>query len=88
MKKEQQKIIELKEYAHALFTREDISYEAGEALWRNYKAQVDVEFPSPKTDWLRVSDSNSQPFHTWSVGSLGSTLSSSRLYQFQRWTRR
>ena len=43
-------IIELREFERQDFAREAIPYEVGEALWRNYRRQVDVEFPGPPTD--------------------------------------
>ncbi len=43
------KIIELAEYTPALISHDTISDAIGEKLWRNYNAQVAVEFPSPKT---------------------------------------
>jgi 5-methylcytosine-specific restriction enzyme subunit McrC len=43
------RIIELVEYVPVLLERSEIPYAVGEALWRNYEAQVAVDFPSPKT---------------------------------------
>lgn len=51
MNARQPRVIELAEYAPALFPRGDISEVIGETLWRNYGNQVVVEFPSPKTNW-------------------------------------
>lgn len=45
------KSIELKEYLPVQFSQKDIPEDIGEALWRNYRNQVAVEFPTPKTDW-------------------------------------
>lgn len=42
--------IELKEYSPETFYPYEISESAGELLWRIYSNQVDVDFPSPKTD--------------------------------------
>jgi 5-methylcytosine-specific restriction enzyme subunit McrC len=44
------KIIELTEYTPIRFPPRDISPLIGEMLWRNYGAQVAVDFPSPITD--------------------------------------
>jgi 5-methylcytosine-specific restriction enzyme subunit McrC len=43
-------VLSLEEYAPERFPRERIPDLLGEALWRNYRSQVNVEFPSPKTD--------------------------------------
>lgn len=43
------RIIELVEYNPKLLARSEIPDAVGEALWRNYKKQVSVKFPSPKT---------------------------------------
>lgn len=43
------RIIELVEYVPVFLAQSEIPYGVGEALWRNYQKQVDVEFPSPKT---------------------------------------
>jgi 5-methylcytosine-specific restriction enzyme subunit McrC len=45
------RIIELTEYSPSLFDRQEISEEVGELLWRHYSNQINVEFPSPKTNW-------------------------------------
>jgi len=52
--KTQPKIIELAEYESRQLTRDEIDLDVGEQLWRNYGAQVAVDFPSPKTgdQWL------------------------------------
>ncbi len=42
--------IRLTEYQPAWFTVEEIPQRVGEMLWREYGAQIAVEFPSPKTD--------------------------------------
>lgn len=41
--------IELTEYAPRTFTRDQLSYEQGEAIYRRWGTKVEVEFPSPKT---------------------------------------
>lgn len=43
------KTIHLTEYVDAFLPRDDIPSDVGEVLWRNYRTQVDVEFPSPRT---------------------------------------
>lgn len=43
-------ILELTEYEPKLFDRNAIPEIVGETLWRNYKTQVAVDFPSPKTE--------------------------------------
>lgn len=43
-------IIELNEYQSKYFNRSDISTEWGIVLDKKYKNQVDVDFPTPKTD--------------------------------------
>jgi 5-methylcytosine-specific restriction enzyme subunit McrC len=42
--------LELKEYQPRLVAHADLSPDDGEYLFRQYAQQVDVEFPSPKTD--------------------------------------
>ncbi len=42
-------ILTLEEYAPAYLAREAIPDALGEALWRNFGKQVNVDFPSPKT---------------------------------------
>lgn len=46
------RIIELQEYTRRRFARGEIPDDAGETLWRNYHSQVDVQFPSPRTDGM------------------------------------
>lgn len=42
--------ISLEEYKTTYFAQEDIPYDLGEQLYRNYGSQVNVDFPSPKTN--------------------------------------
>ena len=42
--------IELTEYSPVWLAPQDIPNALGEALWRSYRTQVAVDFPSPKTD--------------------------------------
>jgi 5-methylcytosine-specific restriction enzyme subunit McrC len=42
--------IELAEYRPVHFERDAIPQFIGELIWRSYRAQIAVEFPSPKTD--------------------------------------
>lgn len=51
MKGNEVKIIELTEYAPLTLPRHELPEEVGEAAWRDYSSQVDVEFPSPPTGW-------------------------------------
>lgn len=44
------KIIELKEYEPALFSKEEIPESVAEVLWHNFKNQIDIEFPTIKTN--------------------------------------
>ncbi len=44
------RVIELREYERRPLPRSALAEEEGEALWRLYKDQVAVEFPTPKTD--------------------------------------
>ena len=46
------KYVELKEYQPARFCADEIPYDIGTTLWSNYGNQIDVEFPSPKTDGM------------------------------------
>jgi 5-methylcytosine-specific restriction enzyme subunit McrC len=46
-----QELIELPEYTPIQVPRARISEELGEVIFRQYKNEVDIEFPSPKTDW-------------------------------------
>jgi 5-methylcytosine-specific restriction enzyme subunit McrC len=46
-----QELIELFEYRPKSISRSAISEDIGEAIFRQYKNQVDIEFPSPKTEW-------------------------------------
>ena len=48
----QREVLELTEYAARRFARSELPEGAGEALWRSYRNQIAVEFPSPKTDGL------------------------------------
>lgn len=41
--------IELTEYSFRKFEINEIEYAIAETLWRNYRTQVNVDFPSPKT---------------------------------------
>ena len=43
------RIIELSEYRVAELEKADLPTELGERLWQTYSAQIEVEFPSPKT---------------------------------------
>lgn len=43
------RVIELREYTPRFVPRSQLSAEAGEFLWRQYRKQVEVEFPSPAT---------------------------------------
>jgi 5-methylcytosine-specific restriction enzyme subunit McrC len=47
-----QELIELPEYLQKNISRSAISEDVGEIIFRQYKNQVDIEFPSPKTEWL------------------------------------
>lgn len=49
--------ITLTEYVHRQLPPEAIPHEVGESLWNNYRNQVEVDFPSPKTDgqWVLTS---------------------------------
>ena len=47
-----QTILPLREYLPEQFPPEAIPDAVGEALWRNYSSQVNVDFPSPKTEGL------------------------------------
>ena len=51
MKSAQPKIIELTEYSPEMFTRDAISENVGQLLWRNYRDQVAIESPDFKTDY-------------------------------------
>ncbi len=42
--------IELVEFEPLKIPIDALSYDIGQYLWRNYKPQIDIEFPSPKTD--------------------------------------
>lgn len=46
-----QELIELPEYLPKNYSRSAISEDVGEIIFRQYKNQVDIEFPSPKTEW-------------------------------------
>ena len=46
----QPKIIPLTEYEPTRFDRTEFSAEVGETLLRHYASQLEVEFPTPKTD--------------------------------------
>ena len=46
-----QELIELPEYLPKNYSRSAISDDVGEIIFRQYKNQVDIEFPSPKTEW-------------------------------------
>lgn len=46
-----QKLIELSEYMPTRFSRSMISDDVGEYIFRQYKNQVAIEFPTPKTDY-------------------------------------
>ncbi len=41
--------INLVEYQPRFFPKNEIREEIGEKIWQNYRAQVDIDFPSPKT---------------------------------------
>lgn len=49
MKTDEEKVIELTEYVPATLSRDELPEEVGTAAWRDYSAQVEVEFPSPPT---------------------------------------
>jgi|GEM_PF-108905 len=51
MKLRSQELIELPEYIHKQVPRGKISEDIGEIIFRQYKNEVDIEFPSPKTEW-------------------------------------
>jgi 5-methylcytosine-specific restriction enzyme subunit McrC len=44
------RVIPLREFIPALLARDALSDDQGTMLWHSYRAQVHVEFPSPKTD--------------------------------------
>ncbi len=46
-----QELIELTEYFPNRFPRSAISDDVGESIFRQYKNQIAIEFPTPKTDW-------------------------------------
>jgi 5-methylcytosine-specific restriction enzyme subunit McrC len=46
-----QKLIKLTEYIPNRFPRSEISDELGEFIFRQYKNQIAIEFPTPKTEW-------------------------------------
>lgn len=50
MSQERRRTIELVEHLPRQLAPEELSAPAGELLWRNYGAQVAVEFPSPKSE--------------------------------------
>ena len=54
-----QNFIKLEEYKPSFFPEEQIPKSIGKILWQNYKNQLDIEFPSIKTD------------HRWQLTSLG-----------------
>ena len=43
--------IALTEYVPSLFNRKDLPEEIAEALYRDHRDKIDLEGPSPKTDW-------------------------------------
>lgn len=43
------RVLELREYARREWPRHDIPDALGEAIWRRFGKQMDVEFPSPRT---------------------------------------
>ena len=51
MKTDQVNIVELTEYIPVTLPRHALPEEVGEAVWRDYSPQVQVEFPSPATGW-------------------------------------
>lgn len=50
MRSEDVKVIDLEEYKAETFARDEIPEDVGEAAWRNYSSQVQVESPSFATD--------------------------------------
>jgi 5-methylcytosine-specific restriction enzyme subunit McrC len=48
--KPDRRIVELREYVPTFFDRQEISEGDGELLWRHYKNNINVEFPSPITN--------------------------------------
>ena len=51
MKTDQVNIVELTEYIPVTIQRHALPEEVGEAVWRDYSPQVQIEFPSPATGW-------------------------------------
>jgi 5-methylcytosine-specific restriction enzyme subunit McrC len=45
------RIIELDEYIPKRLNRDELGDSAAEKLWREYRNQIALDYPSPKTDW-------------------------------------